>query len=147
MRKTFLLSAVLAGAALLATGCASTEQKFGRGMRNMGEIVRMGEICRTMEQTALFESPETAYTTGFFRGLNRTLARTGIGIYEVLTCPLPPYDPVFTYYLSPDPVYPDNYKPTLVEDAMFATDSNLGFSGGDVAPMVPGSRFRIFDTH
>jgi hypothetical protein len=30
---------------------------------------------------------------------------------------------------------------------MFATDTNLGFSGGDVAPFIPGSRFRIFDTH
>jgi len=24
-------------------------------------------------------------------------------------------------------------------------DTALGFSGGDLAPMIPGSRFRIFD--
>lgn len=146
MRKTYLLPAVLAGAVILATGCANTEQKFGRGMRNMGEVVRMGELRRTMEQTALFEGSETT-SIGFFRGLNRTLARTGLGIYEVVTAPFPPYDPQFTYYLSPDPVYPDCYAPGLFEDSMYATDSNLGFSGGDVAPRVPGSRFRIFDTH
>src|SRR6266568_905118 len=74
----------------------------------------------------------------FGRGLNRSLARTGIGIYEVVTAPFPPYDPVCTDYLAPGPVYPDNYSPTLKEDSMFATDANLGFSGGDVMPMMPG---------
>ena len=102
---------------------------------------------RTMEQTALFDSPDVAYTTGFMRGLNRTLARTGIGVYEVVTAPFPPHGPVFTDYLSPGPAYPDNYRPGLVEDSMFATDTNLGFSGGDVVPIITGSRFRIFDTH
>jgi putative exosortase-associated protein (TIGR04073 family) len=100
-----------------------------------------------MEQTALFDGPDAAYATGFIRGLNRTVARTGIGSYEVVTCPIPPYDPVATSYLSPGPVYPDSYKPSLVEDSMFSTDTNLGFAGGDVHPLIPGSRFRIFDTH
>jgi len=40
---------------------------------------------RTMEQTALFESSDTAYGKGFISGLNRSLARTGVGIYEVVT--------------------------------------------------------------
>jgi putative exosortase-associated protein (TIGR04073 family) len=95
----------------------------------------------------LFYSPDTAYGVGFIKGLNRTLVRTGVGVYEMVTAPLPPYDPVFTDYLSPHPVYPDNYTPNLVEDSTFATDTNLGFSGGDVMPFAPGSRFRIFDTH
>src|SRR5207249_3253586 len=132
-------------ACAFAAGCANTEKKFGRGFNNAFEIVRGGEFRRTMEQTALFDSPDTAYSTGFFRGINRSLARTGIGIYEMATAPFPPYDPVATYYLAPGPVYPDNYQPDLVEDSMFATDSDLGFSGGDILPMVPGSRFRIFD--
>ena len=135
---------------LLTAGCehvSKTEKKFGRGMANTYEIVRGGEVRRSMEQSALFDSPDTAYTTGFIRGFNRTLARTGIGIYEIITAPFPPYDPVATDYLAPGPVYPDNYMPNLMEDSMFATDSNLGYSGGDVAPMIPGSRFRIFDTH
>ena len=28
---------------------------------------------------------------------------------------------------------------------MFDTDTYTGFSGGDVAPFIPGSRFRVFD--
>jgi len=147
MRNTLPLLAAVLIAGALATGCANTERKFGRGMGNTFEIVRGGEFRRTMEQTALFDSPDAAYGVGFFRGLNRTLARTGVGIYEVVTAPFPPYDPVWTDYLAPGPVYPDNYSPTLKEDSMFATDANLGFSGGDVMPMMPGSRFRIFDTH
>ncbi len=147
MEKTLPYLAVSLLAAALVSGCANTERKFGRGMSNMYEIVRGGEFRRTMEQTGLFDSPDTAYGYGFVRGLNRTLARTGIGVYEIVTAPFPPYDPVFTDYLSAHPVYPDNYTPNLMEDSMFATDSNLGFSGGDVAPMIPGSRFRIFDTH
>jgi len=147
MRKTLPYLAVSLLAAMLASGCANMERKFGRGMSNMYEIVRGGEMRRSVEQTALVESPEVAYTYGFFHGLNRTLVRTGIGIYEVVTAPFPPYGPVFTDSFSVNPVYPDTYTPNLLEDSMFATDTNLGFSGGDVAPMVPGSRFRIFDTH
>ena len=76
-----------------------------------------------------------------------TLARTGIGLYEIVTCPFPPYGPVCTDYLTPGPVYPDSYKPTLKGDTIYATDTNLGFSGGDLFPGIPGSRFRIFETH
>lgn len=116
-------------------------------MSNMLEPVRLGEMRRSVEQTGLFEGPDAAYTTGFIRGLNRTLARTGLGVYEVVTAPFPPYDPVLTSYLSPGPVYPDSYQPGLVEDSTFATDTDVGYSGGDAMPFVPGSRFRIFDTH
>ena len=147
MRKTFPLLSILLIAASLAVGCANTESKFGRGMSNLVEPLRLGELRRSMEQTALFDGPDAAYTTGFIKGFNRTLARTGIGVYEIVTAPFPPYGPVCTDYLSPSPVYPDNDYPNLVEDSTFATDTNLGFSGGDIVPFVPGSRFRVFDTH
>ena len=150
MRKSILLLAASA-LAVLGAGCASApggfavEKKFGRGLRNITELVRGGEIRRSMEQTALLDGPEIAYTTGFIRGFNRSLARTGVGLYEVVTAPFPPYDPVFTDYLSVEPVYPDSYKPHLLADPTFGPDTALGFSGGDVAPFIQGSRFRIFD--
>src|SRR6184192_524636 len=117
MRNTFPFLAVVVIAGSLAAGCANTERKFGRGMSNVYEIVRGGEFRRTMEQTALFDGPDAAYGMGFVRGINRTLARTGIGVYEVVTAPFPPYDPVMTDYLAPGPVYPDNYNPNLLEDS------------------------------
>jgi putative exosortase-associated protein (TIGR04073 family) len=151
MRKTLPLFAALLATSLLMAGCAGPECKLGRGLRNTFEIVRGGEMQRSVEQSALFDSPDYAYTTGFIKGLDRTFARTGVGLYEVLTFPIPNgsrgYDPVCTDYLAPNPVYADSYTPTLVEDQIFSTDTNLGFSGGDVAPGVPGSRFRLFDTH
>jgi putative exosortase-associated protein (TIGR04073 family) len=147
MLKTFSLLAALALLAVLSSGCANVERKLGRGLGNTFEIVRWGEYRRTLEQSAMFDSADSAYGVGMVRGFNRTLARTGIGIYEVVTCPIPPYGPVFTDHFAPGPVYPDNYKPGLVSDSMFSSDTTLGFAGGDVAPAVPGSRFVIFENH
>lgn len=134
---------------------------------NVTEFARMGEMRRSVEQTALWESPDSSYTTGVIRGFNRSVLRTLVGAFEVATFPLPTptYDPMFastnrvypdpsiknkTYpfggvVLSEYPTYPDSYKPGLLEDSTFHTDTSLGFSGGDVAPFIPGSRFRIFD--
>jgi putative exosortase-associated protein (TIGR04073 family) len=150
MRKTLSLLAVLGIAVIFSSGCAYTnkvENKFGRGMANTYEIVRGSEFRRSMEQTALFQGPDTAYSTGFMHGFNRTLARTGIGVYEVVTAPFPPYHPVFTDQFAPGPVYPDNYTPGLIADSMFSTDTELGYGGGDVLPFIPGERFRVFDMH
>lgn len=151
MRTTFSLLALFAVAATLGCGCANygsnVERKFGRGVANTAEIFRGGEFRRSVEQTSLFEGPDTGASFGFVRGVNRTLGRTGIGIYEVVTAPLPPFHPVATDHFAPGPVYPDNYQPGMMADSMFTTDSEVGFGGGDVLPMVPGSRFRIFDTH
>ena len=163
MRRTALVLGfgLVAG---LFVGCAGPEEKLGRGIRNTTEFLRGGQMRRSMEQTALWEGPDAAYTTGFIRGFNRSMTRTVIGIYEVITFPAPPYGPLLTssYDLYPDesvrtklypygglvlegdPPYPANFKPKLVSDSMFDTDTALGFGGGDVFPKVPGSRFRIF---
>jgi len=151
MKNPLTLLAACAVVAFLAGGCASPpggfafEQKFGRGLRNITEFARLGEIRRSMEQTALLDGPNVGYTTGFVRGFNKSLVRTGVGLYEIVTAPFPPHDPVFTDYMTVNPVYPDSYKPHLIADPTFGTDLSLGFSGGDVAPFIPGSRFRIYD--
>jgi putative exosortase-associated protein (TIGR04073 family) len=145
MRNALSFLGVAALATLLTSGCAGPEAKLGRGMSNFSEIVRGGELRRSVEQTAVFDSPDVGYTYGFVRGFDRSVARTGVGLFEIVTFPFPPYHPIFTKYLAPEPVYPDNYKPGLLSDSMFDTDTYVGFSGGDVAPFVPGSRFKVFD--
>ena len=63
MQRSLLFLAAIAMAAILTGGCAhtaKTEKKFGRGLNNSFDIVRGGEFRRTMEQTALFDSPDTA---------------------------------------------------------------------------------------
>lgn len=137
--------ALAALAAVFTSGCAGPEQKLGRGMSNTFEIARLGDMRRTMEQTAIFDSPSSAYTVGAIRGLDRSVARTAMGVYEVVTFPIPPYKPVLTGYVKPGPVFPESYKPGLISDSMFDTDTYCGFSGGDVAPFLIGSRFKVFD--
>ncbi|MGA2683794.1 MAG: exosortase system-associated protein, TIGR04073 family [Verrucomicrobiota bacterium] len=145
MRNALPFLSVVALAALFTSGCAGPEAKLGRGMSNFAEVARGGEWRRSVEETAVFDSPDAGYTVGFVRGFDRSMARTGVGIYEVLTFPFPPYHPVLTKYLAPEPVYPDNYTPGLVSDSLFDTDTYVGLGGGDVAPFVPGSRFKVFD--
>ena len=140
-----LFLTVITLATLLTSGCAGPEQKLGRGMNNFYEVVRMGEMRRSIEQTAVLDSPDAGYTAGLVRGFDRSMARTGLGVVEIITFPLPPYHPLFTRYFAPDAVYPESYKPKLISDSLFDTDTYTGFSGGDVAPFIPGSRFKIFD--
>ncbi len=97
MRNVISLLALAGLAALFTSGCAGPEQKLGRGISNTFEITRMGDMRRSIEQTAVFESPSAGYTVGAIRGLDRTLARTGVGIFEVFTFPLP----------MPDRIRPD----------------------------------------
>jgi len=112
---------LLAGAAALLSGCSSTEPflanpepKFARGLANVLEPIRLGEFRRSMEQHALFSGADATYTAGLVDGVNRTLARTGLGVVEMVTAPFPPHHPMWTDYLAPGPVYPDNYKPDLM---------------------------------
>ena len=137
----FALAAAAAGL-LLTTGCATSEKKLGRGINDITEFARLGEIRRSMEETAIWEGSDRAYTTGFIHGFNQSVLRTGVGVYEILTFPFGSGDPIMS---KVDPVYPDSYRPHLIDDPMFSPDSSLRFGGGDVAPMIPGSRFRIFD--
>jgi putative exosortase-associated protein (TIGR04073 family) len=137
--------------AVLVSGCAGAQNKLGRGVNNSLEPLSLSEWQRSVEQTSLFESPQK-YHTGMVRGFTRTMARTGLGIYEIVTFPIPnqfnpkaQYDPIWTSYLTPTPGYPDSYKPGLPDSPTFRTDDSLGFSGGEVAPFIPGSRFRIMD--
>lgn len=149
----------LATMAVVLSGCGGVERKLGRGMNNATEIFRGGEMRRSIEQAGLFEGPETAFSTGLVRGMNRTFARTALGFSEIITAPFPPYSP----YAFPDkwfadpttklkgepfslnPPYPDAYQPRIFSDTLFHTDSRIGFSGGEVMPIVPGSRFRVFE--
>lgn len=151
MRKTLSILAIGA-ASMMLVGCASNqitgpERKFGRGMNNVTEFVRGGEIRRSMEQSAIFSGPDVAYTSGFLHGFNRSVARTVVGVYEMITFPIPngpgnDYGPIM---LPENPVYPASYTPGLIADPSFATDNNIGFSGGDIAPFLPNSRFKIFN--
>src|SRR2546427_5938207 len=127
MRRSLSLLTLIAAA--IFVGWAGQEHKFGRGMNNVTEIARQGEMRRSIEQTAIWEGAEASYTAGVIRGLNRTIVRTAIGAFEIVTFPLPPYGPLLAstnrlypdfsirnssypwggMVLPEDPVFPDNY--------------------------------------
>lgn len=147
MHKTFSAILSLAAVSVLVAGCAGPEQKLGRGLTNMGELMRGGEVRRSFEQSTVFGNSDAAFTTGAIKGFDRGVARTFTGLYEVVTFPIPnhahgDYGPVF---YPVNPVYPDSYKPNWIADQILSPDTSLGFGGGDIAPFVPGSRFKIFD--
>ena len=145
MRNILFLLGSVAITAVLAVGCSGPEHKLGRGLSNMGEIVRLNEMQRSVEEGGLFYGTDTGITTGLVQGFDRTIVRTGLGIFEVVTFPLPPYRPLLTSYLAPKPEYPDSFAPRKWDEPVFYTDYSLGFDGGDIAPWMPGSRFRVFD--
>jgi putative exosortase-associated protein (TIGR04073 family) len=151
MRKSLLFLACGGLAAVLSTGCSGPEKKLGRGLNNMTEFARGGELHRSVEQTYLWEGGDLAYTKGMIRGFNRSMTRTLVGMFEVLTFPFPGYEPYLrpgnSIYpdMSVNPVYPTASTPYFVSDPSWSPDANMGFGHGDIAPMIPGSKFRIFD--
>jgi putative exosortase-associated protein (TIGR04073 family) len=146
MFKNILSLGALLSVAALVAGCAGAQNKLGRGVNNSLEPIRLAEWRRSVQQTELYDiSGNANFHTGMVRGFSRTMARTGVGIYEILTFPIPTYDPIFTDYLSPLPQYPDGVKPALPEAPIFGSDESLGFSGGTIGAFIPGGTFEVFD--
>ncbi|MCC6235652.1 MAG: exosortase system-associated protein, TIGR04073 family [Verrucomicrobiales bacterium] len=154
----------------LVIGCAGPEKKLGRGIRNITEITRGGEMARSVEQTTLWEGSQKGVTTGVIRGINRTVARTLIGVAEVATFYAPwPKDGGWTYdacytpdgplypdysmatYTEPwgglrlpeDPGVPDSYSHSYPAISAMDTDSEMGITGGSILPMYPFGKFKI----
>ncbi len=144
MRKMIFFFAA-AVTAMVITGCSGPEQKLSRGLNNTMEIVRWGDLRHSVEQDAVFSSPDVDYSYGVIHGFDQSITRVGVGLYEVVTFPIPSYKPVLTNYLPINPQYPDSYHPGMISSSTLDTDTYTGFSGGDVAPFVPGSRFQVFD--
>lgn len=155
---------------ILLTGCAGPEKKLGRGLANVTEIVRGGEMSRSFEQTTLWEGPQKGQTVGIIRGFNRTVARTAIGVAEVATfyAPWPhrggwTYDAVYTpdgplypdgsvatytepfggMRLSEYPATPDSYREAWPATSALDTDGNMGITGGSILPFYPFGKFQI----
>jgi putative exosortase-associated protein (TIGR04073 family) len=147
MRNVTSLLALATLGALFTAGCAGTEQRMGNGVTNLTEFTRLGVIRRDVEQTAVFDSPEAGYTTGFIQGFNQSCYRTVMGAYQIVTAPAGDSLTQSSFdqkYVPKGVVYPDSYRPGLPDTSTFQTDTYFGYSGGDVAPFVPGSRFSVF---
>jgi putative exosortase-associated protein (TIGR04073 family) len=144
MKIAISFLAMLGIVTVFSSGCSGPEHKFSRGVDNFYDAVRFGEMRRSVEQNAVLDS-DNGYVYGTYHGIHRSLGRAGLGLYEIVTAPFPPYHPVLTKHFTPDPVHPDSFSPRRYSDSIFDSDTYIGFSGGDVAPFIPGSRFSVFD--
>lgn len=169
MLKPIAYLSLLAVPVLLA-GCAGPERKLGRGLNNLTEFTRFGEMSRSVEQTTLWEGPAKGRTTGMIRGFNRSVARTAIGVAEVATFYAPwPKNGDWTYdatYTPDGPLYPDysmatynenwggmrlpeyggapdSYSPSYTAQPVFDTDGEMGITGGSVFGAYPWGKFQI----
>jgi putative exosortase-associated protein (TIGR04073 family) len=89
--------ALLAAVAVTATAFADIQQppasdygptrKLGRGLGNI--LWGPSEILDSMAAVNYDEGNSAAFSYGIVRGVGRTFARLGYGIYEVATFPIP----------------------------------------------------------
>jgi putative exosortase-associated protein (TIGR04073 family) len=147
MRNVTPLLALAALAALFTAGCAGPEQRLGSGVSNLTEFVRLGEMQRGIEQSTLFD-PQAGFSTGVIHGFDQSVYRTVAGAYQIVTFPagnLLTQSSFEQKYMPKGTPYPDSYHPGLPNQTTFQTDNYVGFSGGNIAPFVPGNRFSIFE--
>jgi len=136
MRSLKILGTLaVVGLVPLLTGCNSMQQKLSRGLTNLGEPLRLGELQRSSEQNAISSDSVPSY--GFVHGITRTLARTTVGAFEVVTFPIPT-DPII-YPVGP--VFPDSQERAQMGHSGVGSDQFLGFQDSAVLPMFPGSEF------
>jgi len=65
---------------LFTAGCAGPEQKLVAAWETLVEIVRMGELRRSVEQTAVLDSPGAGYTAGLVRGIDLRWRARAMGL-------------------------------------------------------------------
>ena len=135
VKSASLLAAV--GAVSLLTGCSSMEQKLGRGIANVMEPVRMGELTRSTEQTYLADGPTVAGSYGLVHGVARTIQRTAVGAFDIVTFPIPT-EPLI---IPSEPVYPDSVRPQMAGNLGLDSSHYVGFSGGAVLPGIGPAMF------
>ncbi len=101
MRKGKLLCGLLVGVAVLwtsALSCSADDaaRKLGRGLCNT--LFGIAEVPIQINKTLNEEGSGAAATYGVVKGVGHFFMREGVGIYEVLTFPIP---------------YPEYYEPIL----------------------------------
>jgi len=126
---------VMAGLLPFLTGCNNAQRKLSRGLSNLGEPLRLGELQRSAEQNAISGDATPSY--GVVHGLSRTFARTFVGAFEVVTFPIPT-DPIIHPVA---PVFPDSQERAQMGHFGVGSDQFIGFQDSAVLPMFPGSEF------
>lgn len=104
MRTTWIaLIAVLLVAALSACAVADgPAKKLGRGAANI--VTSPLEILKSVQDTSKESGYIAGFTWGPVKGIFKTITRATVGVYEIVTFPIP---------------MPRDYKPILKEPEFF----------------------------
>ena len=96
-----ILVGVILPATVGAQEAGDTASKIGlKGFRGVSNTVLglVTEIPRTMYYDSVEEGPAYGLTVGFFEGIALGVGRTVVGVYELVTFPIP---------------FPEEYQPVL----------------------------------
>ncbi len=85
-------------------------RKLGRGVANIATGVI--EIPKSIQESFYDNGPIAAGTYGVLDGVYKFLLRTGVGVYEVITFPLP---------------FPADYEPIIEPEFLFSPDEPYSF--------------------
>lgn len=109
MRKIVHFVIVLAILFTLSTsyafGLEGPIRKLGRGTANI--LTCPLELVKCIGEANYEDGPVAALTYGFFRGMYRTALRGAVGIFEMVTFPIP---------------FPKNYDPVLTDPEFFLSE-------------------------
>ena len=104
MTKVGIPSFILVCAVFCSTPAFAQDPftKLGRGVANA--LTGWVEITKSVYQTSVEQNPFAGVTVGLVKGAGAALHRTGAGLYEVATFPVP---------------LPQNYSPAIEPEYVF----------------------------
>ena len=102
--KILFICCVIIAMVGMATQCyaQSPMKKLGRGLANI--LTGWIELPKNMYDTSGEENMLSGITMGMAKGIGMTIVRTGAGVYETITFPLP---------------IPEDYEPVLEPEFIF----------------------------
>ena len=110
--KNGILVLIVAGSIFLSALSAyagNPVEKLGRGLANVG--TSLFEVPKTMGEVKTEKGIFAGWTWGVLKGIVNTVKRAGVGLYEVVTFPIP---------------YPKDYGPILEDPDFFLKKKPLG---------------------
>jgi putative exosortase-associated protein (TIGR04073 family) len=98
-----LVTAIILGCSAMTCSADDAGRKLGRGFANT--LFGIAEIPMQIQATTAKEGGGAGATYGVLKGIGHFFMREGVGIYEILTFPIP---------------YPKYYEPILEPEFLLA---------------------------
>ena len=109
LKRSMAIVIIFSFVVMAATGayCDDAMRKLGRGICN--SVTFPVEILEQINRTNVSDGPMAAMTYGILKGVGMSVLRACVGVYEVVTFPVP---------------FPKEYKPILTDPEFFFENTN-----------------------